>query len=479
MVPWSSASWPGTRIWRTPQMLSGFVGVARVPWVYLANTSSRYLWEIRRAWLIMPPKRALKDEFGHPYPNGHIWLYFTIVLFLLALPALIVFNIITQGSELVPSLQPAFHPDSKNLKAWWGASYLSERLRPALPQCDPHALGRGDTFRLSASMFDYTVMSTWNTTKRGPTDKVQEQEGVEYHGESFAHCYVNTARYDYSLSDQTHSVAIGVLCPGYEGYPVAISMQTTMTFSWDLTKDFIGQYYGPGLDLLDLTETSDYRKSVLAVLEVISTDALAILHKPHLPVHPLSMRAYFAGLNATAQLPDRITTSTLTYVNGTQPDAVPAEAFIYTNSIFNLVYVAVDAVNLDLGNPEPPNMFRNASRLREVVFDNLAPPTINSSDWAEGGSRSLYYGRIVPPYRTWAEMLRNGQPTNITLGNPVGLPSESVMVTSYLCPIYRNKPLKSLLSSVFIGSATMISSTWSAWLLLVAFLAKGQLEPRE
>ncbi|CAE6418058.1 hypothetical protein RSOLAG22IIIB_10294 [Rhizoctonia solani] len=426
------------------------------------------------------PKPGLKDPTGHTYPNGHLWLYFTILLFVLALPALIIFNVITQGSELVPSLQPTFHPNNTNLEQWWGTSHLPERLRPGLPVCQPQGLGRGDVFRLSASMFDYTVMSTWNTSHSTAGKHAQEQERVEYHEESFSDCSVNTARYDYSLGDRTHSVTVGVSCPGTKNYSIAISMQTTMTFAWETSRDFIGQYYGPGidLDLLDLTDKSNYRNTVLAVLNVISTDALTIFNKPLLPVPLLSMRVYFQGITeAAAQLPDNSTVVTVTYVNGSQPDLFPTEVGIYTNSVFNLVFVAIDAVNLDLGNQKAPNMFRNASRLREVVYANKAPPGINASNWALG-TPSTYYGRITPPYETWADMLRNNQPANISVGNPTGLPEESAMVTTYLCPIYQIKPLKSLFSSVFIGSAAMTSTVWTGWLILVALLAKGQMTPR-
>ncbi|CUA77831.1 hypothetical protein RSOLAG22IIIB_06818 [Rhizoctonia solani] len=426
------------------------------------------------------PKSGLKDATGHTYPNGHLWLYFTILLSVLALPALVIFNVITQGSELVPSLQPTFHPNNTNLEQWWGTSHLPERLRPGLPDCEPQGLGRGDIFRLSASMFDYTVMSTWNTSRSTTGKHAQEQERVEYHGESFASCSVNTARYDYSLSDRTHSVTVGVSCPGTKNYSIAISMQTTMTFAWETSRDFIGQYYGPGIDLdyLDLSDKSNYRNTVLAVLNVISTDSLTIFNKPLLTVPPLSLRVYFEGITeANAQLPDKATATTLTYVNGSQPELFPREAAIYTNSIWNLVFVAIDAVNLDLGNQKAPNMFRNASRLREVVYPNKAPPNISASNWALG-TPSTYYGYITPPYETWAEMLLNNQPANISVGNPTGLPNESAMVTTYLCPIYQIKPLKSLLSSVFIGSASMASTAWSGWFLIVAFLANGQKEPR-
>ncbi|CUA72794.1 hypothetical protein RSOLAG22IIIB_10293 [Rhizoctonia solani] len=229
--------------------------------------------------------------------------------------------------------------------------------------------------------------------------------------------------------------------------------------------------------MLNLTNTSDYQKTVLAVFDVISTDALAILNKPLLPVLPLSIKVYFDNISDTdALLPDRTTRSTLTYANGTWINRYPAEAFIYTNTVYNLIFVAIDAVNLDLGNIRAPNMFRNASRLPKVVYNNKVPPGIDASNWV-GGVESWYYGRITPPYETWAKMLCNNQPANILLGHPTGLPKESVMVTSYLCQAYQIKLLKSLLSSVFIGSAAMASTVWSRWFLIVALLANGQTEP--
>ncbi|CAE6455494.1 unnamed protein product [Rhizoctonia solani] len=278
----------------------------------------------------MPLLPTLKDQTGHPYTNGHLWLCLTILLSVLTLPPIVVFNIITQGSELVPWLQPTFNPDNTNLEQWWGTRYLPKRLRPALPQCQPQEVGRGDIFQLSASMFVYTVMGTWNTSHSPIED--QGQNKVGYRGESFANCSVANALYDYSLSERTHSVAVGVRCPGYDDYSVALSVQTTMTFASETTKSFIGQYYGPGLDLLDLTKTTNYRQTALAVLDVISTDALSILSRQHLPVAPLRMRVYFDDITDTeALLPDQTTTSSITYVNGSQTNNMPAEGFIYSS----------------------------------------------------------------------------------------------------------------------------------------------------
>ncbi|KAG9079817.1 hypothetical protein FS749_008230 [Ceratobasidium sp. UAMH 11750] len=52
------------------------------------------------------------------------------------------------------------------------------------------------------------------------------------------------------------------------------------------------------------------------------------------------------------------------------------------------------------------------------------------------------------------------------------------METPYLCPMYRVKPTGPLLSSVFVGSATMILSVWGAWMFFTAFLAKKIMAPR-
>ncbi|KAG8718914.1 hypothetical protein FRC11_003461 [Ceratobasidium sp. 423] len=120
-------------------------------------------------------------------------------------------------------------------------------------------------------------------------------------------------------------------------------------------------------------------------------------------------------------------------------------------------------------------MFWNTSRLNDAIAPNRAPNGITPADWT-GDAPSFYYGNITPPYQTWAEMLLHGLP--VTLGNPVGLPEESVMATTYLCPIYQVKPLGSLLTSVFVGSATMTMSVWSVWMFFTAFVAKKMVPPR-
>ncbi|KAG8713807.1 hypothetical protein FRC11_010913 [Ceratobasidium sp. 423] len=324
-------------------------------------------------------------------------------------------------------------------------------------------------------------MSTWNTSEGTKAAGVQEQKRVEYRGQSFANCFVNTTRFDYSLVELTQTVNVGVICPGYDKYPIEVSMESTITFGWVLSKDFIGQYYGAGLDLLNLTETnrSDYRKVVLAALEVISTDALTIMRKSrdHLSNAILSTSIFF-DVDPAAVSPDP-TVSTLAYVNGRLPDPYPDEANIYYDTIVNLATVVIHAVNLDLGNHAPPNIFLNASLLSTAILPNLAPNDtgvhVNASDWAEG-SQTFYYGTLTPPYRTWAESLLDGKP--VKLDNLTGLHEESVMVTTYLCPTYQLKPLRSLLASVFVGSATMTLSVWGAWMFFTTFLARRIMPPR-
>lgn len=74
-------------------------------------------------------------------------------------------------------------------------------------------------------------------------------------------------------------------------------------------------------------------------------------------------------------------------------------------------------------------------------------------------------------------MLRAGQ--TIRLGNVTGLPDQSNMVTTYLCPTYQLKPVKSLLTSIFVGTATMFLSVWSAWMFFTTFIARRIQPPCE
>ncbi|KAG8735697.1 hypothetical protein FRC10_010244, partial [Ceratobasidium sp. 414] len=382
----------------------------------------------------------------------------------------------TVGSELVPSLQSTFQPDDKLLQGWWGTSHLPALWRPRAPQCQPQDLGRGDTFRLNASLFDYTVQSTWNTTHGVSASGIQQQERVEYRGQSFAGCFVNTTRFDYNLLDQTQTLSVGVICEGDTNYPVHVSMETVLVFAQELSRDFIGQYYGSGQELPNTTVTnpSDYRRVVLAVLDVLSTDSLTIIAGQHLPQPVLGMSLVLSVNPSTGGT--GVLTTAITYANGTRVP-LPDAADIYVNSIWNLVNAVNDAVNLDLGSYRYNNLYRNATAFKNVIQPNLPPPGIPSDHWAatpEG--QSFYYGRITPPYQTWAQMLLAGLPVKV--GTLTGLPDDSARVTTYLCPSYRVKSKGSLLSSVFVGSATMLLSTWGLWMLVTTLIAKRIRPPQ-
>ncbi|KAG8794274.1 hypothetical protein FRC12_025093 [Ceratobasidium sp. 428] len=419
---------------------------------------------------------ALEYSLTHPHPRGQWFLLATIIVFMLTLPILVLVNLATVGSELVPSLQPTFQPNDTLMAGWWGNNRLPPRLRPKTPNCEPKDLGRGDTFRLSGSLFDYTVMSTWNTSEPPSASRVQEQKRAEYRGQSFSDCYVNTTRVDFSMVEETQTVTCGVICPGTKDYPIFVSMETKVVFALELTKDFIGQYYGPGLDLLSLPDAnpSDYRKLVLAVLEVISTDSLTLIGKPLLSSPALSMSVFLNVNNVTNEV--TLGTTTFTYLNGTRL-LWPLEARIYGTSITNLAQVVNHAVNLDLGNQLSPNIFRNTSVLKHFVLPNLAPSGITPDEWIGNETQSFYYDKLPPKYQTWAQALLDEYP--VRLGNVTNLPSVSEMTTSYLCPMYKVKPISALLSSVFVGSATMTLSVWGIWMFLTAFLAKRIMAPRK
>ncbi|KAG8736421.1 hypothetical protein FRC10_009324 [Ceratobasidium sp. 414] len=238
-------------------------------------------------------------------------------------------------------------------------------------------------------------------------------------------------------------------------------METVVVFAQVLSKDFIGQYYGAGQDLANITvaNPSDYRRIVMAVLEVLSTDSLAIIGGQQLSNRVLSLSVVLTTDPNTGGLVPNGENST-TYVNGDQ-GPWPAEANLYFDTIWNLVNAVNDAVNLDLGSNRYENLYRNTTVMQHVIRPNLPPAGIPSSNWsAVPDGRSFYYGSVTPPYRTWAEMLLAGQP--VAVGALTGLPDESAMVTTYLCPAYRVKPIGPLLSSVFVGSATMITAAWQA-----------------
>ncbi|KAG8704182.1 hypothetical protein FRC11_010139 [Ceratobasidium sp. 423] len=286
-------------------------------------------------------------------------------------------------------------------------------------------------------------MSAWGISNVSEASGVPEQQRVQYRGEPFADCYVNGAGLEYDRTERTQTIT------------------TSMTFSWEMHSHFVGQYYGPGQGMqkfIQHASASDYRKLVLAALEVISVDSLSIVQGQHLSNPALNIKIYFLGDPDTGDL--KPSSISWTYLNGTQLDKYPREANIYGPTLLNLLVVATDAVSLDLGSRRHSTIFTNISRIHDKINPNPAPPGINASDWADG-TKSFNYEQIVPPYQTWAEMLLNDQP--FKLGNATGMPDKSVMATTYLCPIYQVKSPGSLVTLVFVGIASMLMSIWTVW----------------
>jgi hypothetical protein len=254
-------------------------------------------------------------------------------------------------------------------------------------------------------------------------------------------------------------------------------METVVVFAEELSKDFIGQYYGSGQELTGITVAapSDYRRIVMAVLEVLSSDSLAIIGGQQLSNRVLSLSIVLTPDPINGNLVPNGENYT-TYVNGDQGPWL-AEADIYLDSVWNLVNAVNDAVSLDLGSHKYKNLYRNVTVMQQVIRPNLPPAGIPSSNWsATPEGRSFYYGTITPPYQTWAEMLLAGQP--VAVGALTGLPDESAIVTTYLCPTYRVKPIGPLLSAVFVGSATMITAAWQVWIYFTTLLATWIVPPR-
>ncbi|KAF8608664.1 hypothetical protein BDV93DRAFT_551487 [Ceratobasidium sp. AG-I] len=331
-------------------------------------------------------------------------------------------------------------------------------------------MGRGDTFRLSPSLLEYKVLSSWKSDSDLPPPEAEGR--VEYRGESFSPCFVHSMTFDHNQLDDTQTVKAGIYC---KTPPVTAFLETTVVFSVDVSKDIVGQYYGYNVNLFNfIDETSrDYRKAVFAVLDVISTDSLVIMGGPHIsgePILTLSARiGEGPGFEAT----------TMTYFNGTKDrfggDTLGA-AEIYRASITNLMDAVYDTVMLDLGNTTSDNIFINPSAVNITFRPNAAPASINPNTWVPDSS-SFYYGTVVPPHQTWAEMLLDGLPSNITLGNLTGLPASSTMITNYLCSTYQRKQTSSFLADIFVGTATMILSAWGTWTFVSALIAKTIREP--
>ncbi|KAG9074678.1 hypothetical protein FRC06_010534, partial [Ceratobasidium sp. 370] len=414
--------------------------------------------------------RLLEYPISHPYPREKTFTIITAVLIILGLPVLVLVNrkpefpfdildigvftnelkVVATGYELAPTLRPDFNAND-TVPQWMRSPRLPAFLRRAIPPCQPKDLGRGDIIHLTPSLFKYKILSAWRDPKSYffvPEDETR----IEYRG------------------DGTQTVTVGIDC---SSSPVNLLMETTVTFADDFTKDVVGKYYGYNINLFKTVRetTRNYRRVVLAVLDVISTDSLAIIDNQFLssPVHSLNTH-----LNATNGFHDTF----IQFMNGSSSytEYSLGPAAIYHDTIHNLITATVNAVQLDLKNAGPDNFLLNPSAMNKTLVPNLAPKPIKPGAWVSI-PESWYYGAIIPPYQTWAQMLLAGYPKNITLGELTGLPADSKVLTNYLCPSYQLKPISSLLASVFVGTAAMCISAWAVWKFVTALVAQQIEKP--
>ncbi|KAG8791556.1 hypothetical protein FRC12_008831 [Ceratobasidium sp. 428] len=413
-------------------------------------------------------------DLDHPPPKNRAFLYAALIISLIGLPVLVLVNceylihtadnrspgnwwlppVATQGFELVSTLQPTTVPNDTNLERWWGMKAIPSLLRPQTPECEPKDLGAGDTFRLSASLFDYTVMSVWDNNDPLTANGVRAQKRVEYRAQSFADCHVNTTQFDYNRVGQTMTVTVGIICPGTnKSYPVYVGMKTKVVFGWTPYA-----YVDPYRLVLTESKLTRYQDLVKTVFDVISTDAMAIFMGNHTSELPLSMGCFLNVNPILGSLDGADEQDLFTYLNGTA-QWWPLEADIYDASIANLMRVVNHAVNLDLGNSKTPNMFRDSSIFSLFLDPNRPPKGVLSSQWVGGDSwTSGIFRKLPSEYGSWAHALLNGKPFQV--GDATGLPSDSVMVTNYLCPTYRLKQTGPLVTSIIIGVVSMGGTAW-------------------
>ncbi|EUC62657.1 transmembrane protein, putative [Rhizoctonia solani AG-3 Rhs1AP] len=402
----------------------------------------------------------LEYNLTHPYPKGRIIPALTILFLLVALPGLTIVNIITGGYELVPVISESMYINN-TLPRWWNIPALPSWLRKRAPPCEKKTLGRGDKIYLSPRLFEYTVTSTWENDPTQADIMALNEKRVEYLGQSFDNCTIYKVGINYSSSE----------------HPITLYMKTSVGFSYSLTNGFVGQYVGYELDTNSLFgDAREYRRAVLAVLDVLATDADGIMAGNHLQRRILAFNIIVDVDDINLTVGGTFTTypdgSRETFDDGSgELGAVE----LYRPSLLNLVRAIQYAVELDLGNPSLGNVFTNKSTVNDTFDSNLPPPSIGSRDWVSD-PQSFFYGSITPPYQTWAQMLRVGAVENITLGKePVtGLPPTSTLATTYLCPSYQRKPLGSFLASVFVGTASMFLSAWATWIFMSSYWAKQQ-----
>ncbi|KAF8893070.1 hypothetical protein BD779DRAFT_1508712 [Infundibulicybe gibba] len=371
----------------------------------------------------------------------------------IALAFLIALNSALTGYEVVT----VFRADYNSTHTNWYNKWLPSSMPSAGGQCDSHIFNTGDAFTTNYTLFQWSI-ETIVRANAGTS-------GIEYTGSTLENCDITALYINGDIRTWTIDVTAIAGC--------SVMDKFEMTARTDFAITMLPGKHTP---LLGLAQTTNYtqgepRAIALDIMMNLAAEEIAdrvsrsvALNGDARPV-ALSVEAIFPD-RCPAQLASfRIENAAALYSNGriqdydaahpidneTNPQALTDDNRLPVENIIQTLHAAL---RIDLGNPNPNNIFLFPQEATKLV---LAPEFPASSGL--NSTASLLYLTGSLPSLAPVEFDKHM--------------SDFIRVV-YLCRHQQRKPLAQAAVSVIVATLSMFSGGWAVFILVATYFVKSK-----
>ncbi|KAG8705806.1 hypothetical protein FRC09_002749 [Ceratobasidium sp. 395] len=448
------------------------------------------------------------QNYAIPYITEGFYAVSVILIVLLA-----TLNVAIAGNDVVTELKDS--PNNTDTK-WWAPKWMPDSLSfPTVPgPCQPLTLPQHSTsIRTNSTLpiFSYTLLNGLGKNQNGTPKWF---DSIKYSAEPLVGCEVQNMTALINFQDRGHKLTSHIICsistnnsetPPTLKFSTTFSRMANTDLGSDDIVDYVSSYVVPA--------TSDIRdaQSVLLANDSTPLNMLGVLDAFGSEIlKALWARKWTWKIAGNESWPDQAVVKWSSNPECWRADGArrcrifgPETAGIaqwYSNTkgsqdfdpdyltpmnttLFNYFVAMRDAIHLDLGNVNySSNIFLSTEVFQQRIlhdgFMNWTAPQVigllrpdkNASYSAEEFWRTCTWGWGCFP-GTWTDALLTRDPRqNISKGLPIddfgGPQYATVIDVKYVCPVFKPKKIGSLLLSVFIGTFSMYTALYGAFLFV-------------
>ncbi|QRW13344.1 hypothetical protein RhiLY_12343 [Ceratobasidium sp. AG-Ba] len=396
------------------------------------------------------------------------------------IPILALFNVALVGYEQVTVLES--NPNITEYHQWWAPKSLPSalRFRTKPGECQETNLPINVPLRTNSSLplFTYTITNNIKQQDAIKDSRGRYKKETPYKANPLATCHVQNMTLAMEVKILSFAVTTTLLCDPTGDPPRSKRFQTTFKrthipqFRPDSILDYMAYVATP-----NNSDLSSYKRfsrdgpkvnslnNALGVVDAMSSDLIRAMIMRRISynftdqydVPELGSLSWDSNFDPRPPTNRSRIIGTGTYLNGYWTGGSYLRPMNAT--IINVFLAIRDAIHLDVGNLETPNIYTDKTTFNNMItvdpFFSYLTDIINTYyDGMLGNSvPSWGWGHTKNLNISWAMALTStDEPVNnITLPIRISSPPPSVIDMMYLCPQYQIKSWGSLIVSVFTG----------------------------